>query len=47
MISKEQKPLNSGFGAKTEPKDILQGIDLTGKVAHGYGRLFRNRFRNY
>ena len=33
MISKEQKPLNSGFGAKTEPKDILQGIDLTGKVA--------------
>ncbi|MDA9636093.1 oxidoreductase [SAR86 cluster bacterium] len=33
MISKQQKPLNSGFGAKTEPKDILQGIDLTGKVA--------------
>ena len=33
MISEQQKPLNSGFGAKTEPKDIMRGIDLTGKVA--------------
>jgi NAD(P)-dependent dehydrogenase (short-subunit alcohol dehydrogenase family) len=33
MITEQQKPLNSGFGAKTEPKDIMRGIDLTGKVA--------------
>ena len=32
MIS-EQKPVDSGFGAKTEPSEILDGIDLHGKVA--------------
>ena len=33
MISEQQKPVNSGFDAKSEPKEILQGIDLHGKVA--------------
>jgi|TARA_B100000767_G_scaffold180523_1_gene168499 NAD(P)-dependent dehydrogenase (short-subunit alcohol dehydrogenase family) len=33
MISEQQKPINSGFGAKSEPSEILAGIDLTGKVA--------------
>ena len=33
MISEQQKPVNSGFGAKTEPSEILEGIDLNGKVA--------------
>jgi len=33
MISEQQKPVNSGFGAKSEPNEILEGIDLTGKVA--------------
>jgi len=33
MISELQKPLQSGFGAKSEPSEILHGIDLTGKVA--------------
>ena len=32
MIS-EQKPVDSGFGTKTEPSEILDGIDLHGKVA--------------
>ena len=33
MISEQQKAVNSGFGAKSEPSEILEGIDLTGKVA--------------
>ena len=33
MISESQKPLNSGFGAKSEPHEVLDGIDLTGKTA--------------
>jgi NAD(P)-dependent dehydrogenase (short-subunit alcohol dehydrogenase family) len=33
MISEQQKPVNSGFGAKSEPAEVLQGIDLNGKVA--------------
>ena len=33
MISEQQKPVNSGFGAKSEPKEVLEGIDLNGKVA--------------
>ena len=33
MISEQQKSVNSGFGAKSEPSEILEGIDLTGKVA--------------
>ena len=33
MISEQQKPVYSGFDAKSEPKEILQGIDLNGKVA--------------
>ena len=33
MISEQQKPVNSGFGAKSEPAEVLEGIDLNGKVA--------------
>ena len=33
MISEKQKPVESGFGAKTEPGEVLDGIDLNGKVA--------------
>ena len=33
MISKNQQKLNSGFHAKSEPKEILEGIDLSGKTA--------------
>ena len=33
MISEQQKSINSGFGAKSEPSEILEEIDLTGKVA--------------
>ena len=33
MISEKQKPVDSGFGAKSEPSEVLEGIDLNGKVA--------------
>ena len=33
MISEQQKPVNSGFGAKTEPSEVLKEVDLKGKVA--------------
>jgi|TARA_B100001540_G_scaffold51674_2_gene46637 NAD(P)-dependent dehydrogenase (short-subunit alcohol dehydrogenase family) len=33
MISELQKPIGSGFGAKSEPTEVLEGIDLNGKVA--------------
>ena len=33
MISEQQKPVNSGFGAKTEPSEVLKEVDLSGKVA--------------
>jgi len=33
MISGSQKPINSGFSNKSEPKDILKNIDLHNKVA--------------
>ena len=33
MISGAQKPINSGFNNKSEPKDILKNIDLHNKVA--------------
>ena len=33
MISLEQKPVNSGFGAKSEPLEVMEGIDLSGKIA--------------
>ena len=33
MISGDQKPINSGFSNKSEPKDILKNIDLHNKVA--------------
>ncbi len=32
MTIRVQKKLNSGFSAKSEPEDILSGIDLSGKV---------------
>ena len=31
MISEKQKPTDSGFGAKTEPSEIMEGINLEGK----------------
>jgi NAD(P)-dependent dehydrogenase (short-subunit alcohol dehydrogenase family) len=33
MISGNQKPINSGFNAKSETKDIINNIDLNNKVA--------------
>ncbi|HCQ81876.1 MAG TPA: oxidoreductase, partial [Rhodobiaceae bacterium] len=33
MASEHQKPIESGFQAKSEPSDILAGIDLAGKTA--------------
>ena len=33
MISDQQKPIDSGFGAKSEPYEVLEGVDLSGKVA--------------
>jgi NAD(P)-dependent dehydrogenase (short-subunit alcohol dehydrogenase family) len=33
MAAGDQKPLGSGFHAKSEPHEILAGIDLTGKTA--------------
>ncbi len=33
MAANDQKKLDSGFGMKSEPADVLAGIDLTGKVA--------------
>ncbi|WP_373491082.1 oxidoreductase [Parasphingorhabdus sp.] len=33
MAAADQKPLGSGFHAKSEPHEILAGIDLTGKTA--------------
>ena len=33
MISELQKPVNSGFDAKSEPSEILEGLDLSDKVA--------------
>ena len=31
MISELQQPTDSGFGAKSEPIEVLEGIDLNGK----------------
>ena len=31
MAAEHQKPIESGFHAKSEPADILAGIDLAGK----------------
>jgi NAD(P)-dependent dehydrogenase (short-subunit alcohol dehydrogenase family) len=33
LVTTEQKPLKSGFGAKTTAKEVLAGLDLTGKNA--------------
>ncbi|SIN60012.1 NAD(P)-dependent dehydrogenase, short-chain alcohol dehydrogenase family [Parasphingorhabdus marina DSM 22363] len=33
MAAADQTPLGSGFPAKSEPQDVLAGIDLTGKTA--------------
>ena len=33
MISKQQKPIKSGFHAKTNADEIIKGIDLSNKVA--------------
>ena len=33
MISEQQKPVNSGFGAKSEPAEVLAGVNLSGKIA--------------
>ena len=33
MISEQQKPVNSGFGTKSEPAEVMAGINLSGKIA--------------
>ena len=33
MISEKQKPIDSGFGAQSEPSSVMEGIDLNGKTA--------------
>ena len=33
MISELQQPIDSGFGAKSAPSEVLEGIDLSGKTA--------------
>ena len=33
MISEQQKPINSGFGVKSEPAQVMAGINLSGKIA--------------
>lgn len=33
MTDRQQKPIGSGFGLRSEPEEVLAGIDLTGKVA--------------
>ena len=33
MISEQQKQVDSGFGAKSEPEEVLKDIDLGGKIA--------------
>ena len=33
MTAQDQNPLGSGFAPKSEPEQILEGIDLTGKTA--------------
>ena len=32
-VSPAQKPINSGFGLRTEPDEIMAGVDLSGKTA--------------
>ena len=42
MAAEHQKPIDSGFQAKSEPADILADIDLTGKnaiVTGGYSGI--------
>jgi len=42
MISIQQKPINSGFGAKTEPSEIMEGINLEEKtvvITGGYSGI--------
>ena len=42
MISQHQKPLMSGFGAKTEPSEILENINLADKtviITGGYSGI--------
>lgn len=33
MAAQEQRKLNSGFGLRSEPRDVLAGVDLSGTVA--------------
>lgn len=42
MAAENQKPIGSGFGAKTPALDVVQGLDLTGKraiVTGGYSGI--------
>ena len=32
MAAQDQKPIGSGYGAKTEAADIVDGVDLSGKT---------------
>ena len=33
MISKLQKPIDSGFNSKSDAREITKGVDLNGKIA--------------
>ena len=42
MISEKQKPTEYGFGAKTEPSEIMEGINLEEKtvvITGGYSGI--------
>ena len=46
MAASDQTPLGSGFAAKSEPDQILSGIDLGGKTAivtGGYSGILPRR----
>ena len=34
MISEQQKPVSSGFGAKSEPAEVMADIDLSLSLIH-------------
>jgi hypothetical protein len=40
-----QQPIGSGFGAKSSAAEVLDGIDLSGKLAVVTGRLLGDRRR--
>jgi hypothetical protein len=39
-MTTEQKPIKSGFGPQTAAKEVLEGLDLTGKTAIAFSVLY-------